>query len=539
MIVAGISKVNEAVWTKIEDHLVPLPEGTNDSRVWHYLPLTGLLPVGLCTLVVDLASRTVVYALTWFSPGYWFGWVEGDPEKDFSCVLKDSRNWEKLGELSDKITLGQDNPNFQWGVATCTLQDSPVECENSQWRDWDAQNGNCIEQNRARFENSSLIRLYKTPEGRAQLVDRLQKLGLNSYRFSLAWSEIEPEEGVYNEEMIQMWVDLCAHLRDNGIAPMVSLHHFSEPKWFHAKGSFEKEENIEHFKRFTQRVGPSLTQDYNGKPLVEHICSINEADTEGFSRYVRAAFSPGSWFDFAKGGQFMKTMMKAHNVAYKVLKETNPEVQVGFVHQIIDFQAANVLLKPVTRILNRFINEMVMNYFKTGNFELKIPFFCNIQEKGEKPKTDFIGLQYYVRPLAAFTGSTSYHEPMTNMPFREDPEGLYKAIIDAHEAFEAPVIVTENGISTKDPVQRNRYNQRALYAVQRAQEKIGKESLLGYYSWCFTDNFEWDIGLEQHFGAYPVDEAGNLSSEPKPGMETFRNVTAAWHRVHQMEEQVL
>ena len=341
-----------------------------------------------------------------------------------------------------------------------------------------------------------------------------------------------------------MWVDFCKHLRNEGIAPMVSLHHFSEPKWFHEKGSFEKEENIEDFKRFTEKVGPYLVQDYNEKPLVDHICTINEPSIEAFSRYIRGTCSPGVTFDFERGGQFMKTTLKAHREVYNILKAMQPEVQVGIVHQRLDFHATNILISPVTRYLSRFVNETVMNTFKTGTFELEIPFACpyllpgcHIREEEMDLKTDFVGLQYYVRPLVGQTGSTSYHAPMTEMPFREDPEGLYEAILEAFMAFGVPVIVTENGISTKDSIQRNRYNQRALYAMQRAQEKIGRENLLGYYYWCMTDNFEWDMGQNQFFGAYDVDEEGNIAEEPKPGMDTFRKVTGAWHQASQVERK--
>jgi len=532
-----LSQINEAIWSQIEECLVPIPEGSGETSLEHYLPLAPLFPLGLGTLAADCSYRIFAYGFSWFAPSYWLEWVEGDPEADFACVLKDSRNWEKLGDLSSKITLGQHSPNFQWGVATCTLQDSPIECEHSQWRNWDREIGGCIEENKERFEKASLMGLYKTPEGRKELSDRLHKLGLNAYRFSLAWSEIEPEEGIFNEEMIQLWVNLCKHLRDEGIAPMISLHHFSEPMWFHEKGSFEKEENVPYFIRFVRKVVPHLIQDYNEKPLVDHICTINEVNTEGLSRFIRGAFSPGVVCDFARGGEFMKTMLKAHQEAYNLVKGMNPEIQVGIVHQRIDFHPTNILMSPITRYLSRFVNEVVMNAFKTDTFELEIPFVapyllpgCHIREEGMGLKTDFIGLQYYVRPLIGQTGSTTYHAPMTNMPFREDPEGLYEAIIEAYEAFGVPVIVTENGISTKDSVQRNRYNQRALYAMQRAGEKIGSENLLGYYYWCMTNNYEWDMGLDQFFGAFDVDAEGNLATEPKPGMDTFREVTHSWHQ---------
>ncbi len=108
----------------------------------------------------------------------------------------------------------------------------------------------------------------------------MRELGVNSYRFSVDWSQIEPEEGKWNEENLEVYVDLCQHLRDRGMVPMVTLHHFSEPSWFHEKGSFEKEQNIKDFLKFSDRVFSKLTESYNGDPLVEYFCTINEPAIE-------------------------------------------------------------------------------------------------------------------------------------------------------------------------------------------------------------------------------------------------------------------
>lgn len=228
----------------------------------------------------------------------------------------------------------------------------------------------------------------------------------------------------------------------------------------------------------------------------------------------------------------MKIALKAHNIVYDALKKIESKVQIGMVHQRLSFVAANPLLSPVTKYLSRLVNEVSLNYFRTGNFELKIPFLCNIVEKGEKPKADFVALQYYTRPLIGLTGSTSFYEPMTGMPFREDPEGLYEAILEVHDAFDAPIIITENGISTVDDAQRSRYMIRALYAAQRAQKAIGEKNLIGYYVWSFCDNAEWDMGLDpQRFGAFALEKINGkrrLAKEPKPGMDSFIRVAKAW-----------
>ena len=456
-----------------------------------------------------------------------------DPNIDFLSVCNDSRQWQKLGDLQDKVTLGQDNRNFLFGTATSTFQDSgAVNCRDSQWAQWEK---GCLATDNRSQESANLYQLYKSPKGRFEITERLKKLGVNSYRFSIEWSQIQPNQDAFNEEVLNTYIEFCKHLVDQGIWPVVTLHHFSEPDWFHKLGSFEKEKNIQYFIDFAKKVFPALTQSYKGKNLVQHVCTINEPTIEAFFRYVTGDFSPGGFAQIEKAGIFLKTCLKAHAMAYDVLKKMSPETKVGIVHQRVACVPANPLLYPITRYANRLLNESALNFFKTGNFELKVPFFCNITEVCSLPKTDFVGLQYYYMPLLGLTGSTSYHEPMTQLPFREDPEGLYEAIIQTYDAFKAPIIITENGISTHSDEQRSRYMIRALYAAQRAQTKIGMENLQGYFVWSFCDNFEWHMGLDpQKFGAYAlekIDGKRTLAQDPKPGMDSFIKVTHAWRKL--------
>lgn len=508
-LLAMIPSLHTKTWAAIESHLTPPAPNSKNWRLFHYLPAPLLLPFGLGTLIGDTAWRILG------SIGAFFTRDPRDPKKDFTAICDDSRNWEKL----DSVDVSFDS-KFLFGVATCTFQDSgAVNCPDSQWANWEEKN---VAANNRSGKSADLFQLYQTKQGRAQIIERLKKLGVNSYRFSLEWSHIEPRQGEFNEVHLQAYVELCKALRKNGIAPMVTLHHFSEPQWFHDLGSFEKEENIDHFVTFCKKVYPALAQNYWLKPLVEHICTINEPGVEAFSRYVRGAFSPGYYFRFNRAGKFLKGMLKAHCIAYDTLKELNPKVQIGIVHQRLKMKTSNPLIQPTCRYINRLVNETTLDFFKTKVFRYQIPFSSHIVEEGLNPKTDFVGMQYYTRPVIGLAGSTSYHEPMTKMPFREDPAGIYEAILETYDAFHCPILITENGISTDDPAQRRRYFSRALYAAGEAAKKIGLSNLRGYYAWSFCDNSEWDMGRHpQAFGAYFLDDEGKLAPEPKEGMEPF------------------
>ena len=178
--------------------------------------------------------------------------------------------------------LGNNNPNFLFGVSTCTYQDSGyLTCMNSQWKNWEHK---CLPEHNRSNNSANLFSLYSTNNGRHSITTRLHKLGINSYRFSIEWSLIEPKHGHFNYDNLFVYLNLCKHLRNQGIQPMVTLHHFSEPKWFHSLGSFEHEENIEYFENFSKFVFRYFVEPYNGKPLVEYFCTINEPNIETFQR---------------------------------------------------------------------------------------------------------------------------------------------------------------------------------------------------------------------------------------------------------------
>jgi|GEM_PF-702146 len=544
-----LSSCNDKAWGFLADSLSP--PSSNIARfsgkwcvsVVTQVVKTGIsIPVVLATSLLALIEKVCNATTSLFCKK-----TTVDPNKNFSAVLKDSREWDKIHNIRDKVIAsppGDHRKDFLYGTASCTYQDSGFfHAPNSQWASWEKKT---VPANNQSNKSANLFELYQTnPQ---EVIERLRKLNVNSYRTSVEWSHLEPQPGVFDETKLQVYVNFCKELVKAGIEPMITLHHFSEPQWFHDKGSFEKEENIADFVRFSEKVYTALTENYQGRPLVKHFCTINEPAIEAFSRFVRGAYSPGVTFDFHRAAHFLKGALKAHFAVYKALKNLPAkDTKIGFTHQYLHFLPGNPLVTPATKYLTALINDTTLNLFKTGTFSLQVPLRCNVVEQfsSNDIQADFIGVQYYTRPYITLTGCTTTHaqEAMTSMPFREDPAGLYEAVSNTHKATKRPIIVTENGISTHDPAQRNRYMERALYALKQAEKDLGPEALLGYYQWCIVDNFEWDLGMKpQAFGAYSLttDAQGNpkISEQPKPGTEAFREVAQAWQQSVAPQEQV-
>ena len=104
------------LWGSVEEALIPLPKGSQNYRVFHVLPSVLIMPA----LLVEGVSA--IYRSASFVINYFRAEQAKDPKQDFSAVCRDSRLWQKLGDL--EITLGHKQPGFLWGTATCTRQDS-------------------------------------------------------------------------------------------------------------------------------------------------------------------------------------------------------------------------------------------------------------------------------------------------------------------------------------------------------------------------------------------------------------------------------
>ena len=100
----------------------------------------------------------------------------------------------------------------------------------------------------------------------------LADAGLNAYRFSVEWARIEPEEGKFDPAEIEHYRKVIACCKAHGVEPVVTLLHFTSPKWLIAKGGWEAESTVEYFKRYADYVMRQLGSE------LSYVCTINEAN---------------------------------------------------------------------------------------------------------------------------------------------------------------------------------------------------------------------------------------------------------------------
>jgi beta-glucosidase len=169
---------------------------------------------------------------------------------------------------------------FLWGTATSAHQ---VEGQNTnnQWWDWEQQPGRIWRGDRS----GDACGWWRDAEGD---LDRAAALGQNAHRLSIEWSRVEPREGLFDVNAVERYRALLESLRRRGLKPMVTLHHFTNPRWLEAQGGWLHPATPQRFARFAAHAVMALGD------LCELWCTINEPLVYALMSYVLSRWPPGA-----------------------------------------------------------------------------------------------------------------------------------------------------------------------------------------------------------------------------------------------------
>lgn len=387
---------------------------------------------------------------------------------------------------------------FAWGTATAAHQ-----IEGGNWNnDWWA------------FEHTSGSGVAE-PSGDAcdswnrwaEDADIVAGLGLDNYRFSLEWSRIEPEDGEWSTAALDHYARQCDGLRDRGIDPVVTFHHFTTPRWLSARGGWESAETVERFAAFCERAATHL-----GPDRIARACTINEPNIVAFCGWVLGVFPPGR-SDLGVARRVGEHFVDAHRRSVEAIRAAVPGVPVGLTLSMQEWtpvgDTAEDLAAARARIDEaRGLMEDVFLAATGGD--------------------DFVGVQTYSRGRWGPHGMLGPEEGVERlvMGYEFWPQSLAATIRRAWEVTggRLPIVVTENGIGTDDDDQRIRYTRAALEGVLDClAEGI---DVRGYTYWSLLDNFEWAFGYGPRFGLVEVDRR-TFARTPKPSAAWYGSVARA------------
>jgi beta-glucosidase len=329
----------------------------------------------------------------------------------------------------------------------------------------------------------------------------LAGLGFNSYRFSIEWARVEPEPGEFSSAALEHYRRVLAACHENRIAPMLTLHHFTSPRWIAAQGGWEAARTADRFADYCARVARELGDLVGAACTINELNSVQMLQTSGLvapdekiahSRWRAAAARAAgvapegfSAFPFCTQSVCGEVILRAHRLGAQALRSGRGKFPIG-----------------MTIAMEEIAAEPGGETARDAALAAEAPFLE--AARGD----DFIGVQNYTRQRFGANGPLR-PEPgaeLTLMGYEYRPQALAAAIRRAAAAAPGvPIIVTESGIATADDSRRIAFIDAALAGVS---ECIGDGiDVRGYFYWSMLDNYEWLLGYRPVFGLIGVDRA--------------------------------
>ncbi|MFJ8194110.1 glycoside hydrolase family 1 protein [Streptomyces sp. NPDC096094] len=333
----------------------------------------------------------------------------------------------------------------------------------------------------------------------------LADAGLNSYRFGIEWARIEPRPGMFSRAELAHYRRMIDTALELGLTPVVTLHHFSSPRWFAEEGGWTNDRAVDRFVSYVETV----TRILDG---VEWVATINEPNMLAMMTMLQDAMRSGDvaeWKSPTVDGEAERQRIAAN------LPVPEPKYGHRFVavhHAVRDIVRERTGAKVGWTIANQALTATPGNEDKLREVRYAAEDLYLEGSVGD----DFVGVQSYSSQKVDANGVVPHPDhpdnTLTGAAYRPDALGI--AVRHAWESTGLPILVTENGIATADDERRIQYTREALsHLIQAAQDGT---DVRGYLHWSALDNYEWGH-WEPTFGLIAVDRE-TFERRPKPSL---------------------
>jgi beta-glucosidase len=360
-------------------------------------------------------------------------------------------------------------------------------------------------------------------------LDLMAALGLESYRFSIAWPRVQPSgRGAANAAGLGFYKRLCEGLLERGIEPIATLYHWDLPQALQDAGGWGERETAERFADYAALVAGELGD------CVSQWITHNEPWVVAFLGYAYGTKAPGirHWPTALRASHHL---LLSHGLALQALRAQLGELaQIGIAlnqypfHPAGPSEADRDAARRMDGHLNRwFLDPVLRGSYPADMVALYEGMYGPPESMGDgdlaviHAPIDFLGVNYYnPQRIAAAPGNLPLQArqvrplpPTTAMGWEVHPDGLHQVLTRLRRDYgPVPVYITENGASFDDPPasnghvedpERTAYLQGHLAAVARAV-RDGVD-VRRYCVWSLLDNFEWEEGYDKRFGIVHVD----------------------------------
>jgi beta-glucosidase len=365
----------------------------------------------------------------------------------------------------------------------------------------------------------------------------MTELGLNAYRFSVAWSRVIPEgRGEVNQKGLDYYSRLVDLLLKRKITPFITLYHWDMPQLLQdSDGGFAGRDTCSWFAEYAGVVVKALGD------RVKDWITLNEPWEHAALGHLLGDHAPGKHNPWT----YMKVAhheLLGHGMALENIRSLSPDARVGITLSQTPILPASQKEKDIraARLADQFFNDFFLDGIYKGQYpeplwsRLKLvrPFVGPDDMRIISGRTDFLGVNYYSREYARaawyvpFLGAwvdevdTSAGERVvngyqfTNFNREVYPRGFYERLMYIKDRCgNPPIFITENGASFTDKLEEERVHDPLRiaflegYIGEAANAARDGVDLRGYFIWTLMDNFEWREGYSKRFGLVYVDHA--------------------------------
>jgi len=325
-------------------------------------------------------------------------------------------------------------------------------------------------------------------------------LGLNTYRFSLEWSRVEPEDGYFSRAALDHYRRVIGTCLEYDITPVVTYCHFTTPRWFAGRGGWNGDDAPGRFARYVERATAHLGD------LIPWAATLNEPNVitmlgltgvipmgtndpaavtvqkDSVEEVGVGGHDPGR-YQMGLVGSTCERMAEIHRAGVEAVRSGPGETKVGWTLALVDYQVAD------------------------GGEQR----FADVRQGAQldwlevSRDDDWVGVQTYTRNVL---GPDGIVPPADGVPTMQTGWEVYPAALGhtvrlAAEHAGVPVMVTENGMATDDDAARLAYTRGALEGLAGAV--ADGVDVRGYLHWTLLDNFEWMAGFAKTFGLISFD----------------------------------
>ncbi|MGY1625173.1 glycoside hydrolase family 1 protein [Geodermatophilus sp. SYSU D00965] len=369
---------------------------------------------------------------------------------------------------------------FLWGAATAAHQVEGGNVNNDHWEAEHAPHSPFAEPSGDACDSWSRWR---------EDLDLVAGAGLDTYRFSLEWSRIEPAEGEFSRAALDHYRRIVDGCRERGLKPIVTLVHFTMPRWLLHDGGWTGPKAGDRIARFAEFALPALRD-------AEYVATVNEPNLMA-AQPVMGAMA-------ARGEEIRGLPRPDQGVA---------EALLGLHERARDVLRAGPAPVGMTLVGREHIAE-------EGGEERMREERAAFEDQflAAAAGDDFVGLQVYTCARFGPDGLIAPAPQLQTLAhgMERRPEALGAAVARAAEVLPGvPLLVTENGIATADDEDRIRFTGDALRSLAGAI--AAGADVRGYVHWSLLDNFEWMLGYRPTFGLVAVDRQTFVRT-PKPSL---------------------